>query len=302
MEGKIRPLGSGLFHKNYLFRASGKDLVLRLGIVERNPQTRRQSVRSLHQEAKTLHALRSFHLPFVVPELLCLANDSGETVGLIESALDGLTLSYLTSWRESERRLEIIAQVAAAVHALAKTEFTHLDQHADGRRHVLANLEALPDSLFEEFAEAAIARDWILSQLPHARSSVVLHGDLLPQNVLINIQESIGIAVVDWECAQIGDPAYDLAIVTRGARKPLGIPDGLQRLVQLYNESTEDALSVNAVMIHEVLLHLNWLSEVAEAASKNQLAGHGPEHYATMLGGILRRTRAGQKPHLSGSD
>jgi len=53
LEEKIRPLGSGLFHKNYLFEASGKDLVLRLGIVERDLQTQRQAVKSLRQEAKT---------------------------------------------------------------------------------------------------------------------------------------------------------------------------------------------------------------------------------------------------------
>jgi len=95
-------------------------------------------------------------------------DESGETVGLIESVVDDMPLSFLTSWRESEDALKIIARVAAAVHALAKPELTHLDQRADSRRHVLANLEALRDSLFEEFAEAAIARDWILSQLAPA--------------------------------------------------------------------------------------------------------------------------------------
>src|SRR5260370_42684213 len=35
---------------------------------------------------------------------------------------------------------------------------------------------------------------------------------------------------VDWECAQSGDAAYDLAIVTRGVRRPLRVANGLQRL------------------------------------------------------------------------
>jgi thiamine kinase-like enzyme len=46
-----------------------------------------------------------------------------------------------------------------------------------------------------------------------------LHGDLLPQNLLFTIPDDREIAVVDWECAQIGDAAYDLAIVTRGVRR-----------------------------------------------------------------------------------
>ena len=91
LEEKIRSLGNGLFHENYLFEASGKYLVLRLGIVKRGLRTQREAVTRLRREAKTLHSLRSFNLPFIVPELICLVNDeSGETVGLIESAVDGV--------------------------------------------------------------------------------------------------------------------------------------------------------------------------------------------------------------------
>jgi thiamine kinase-like enzyme len=43
-----------------------------------------------------------------------------------------------------------------------------------------------------------------------------LDGDLLPQNMLFGVRDDREIDVVDWERAQIGDAAYDLAIVTRG--------------------------------------------------------------------------------------
>jgi aminoglycoside phosphotransferase (APT) family kinase protein len=295
LEEKIEALGSGLFHKNYLFEASGESLVLRVGKVERHLQTRGDAITSLRREAKTLDALSSLDLSFAVPELICLANDeSGDTVGLIESSVDGMPLSLFTKWREPDSPLKIIAQVAAEIHEVPQSEFSHLDRHADSQSHVLTDLRALPGSLFKEFAEAAIAREWILGQSPHDRGSRLLHGDLLPQNLLFDIQEDGGIGVVDWECARIGDPAYDLAIVTRGARKPMGIPGGVQRLVQFYNEAAEDDISVNAVMVHEMLLHLNWLNKAAKASDDNQLGGHGPEHYATMLGAILRRTRSGQ--------
>ncbi len=98
----------------------------------------------------------------MVSELVCLVNDeSGETVGLIESAVDGMPLPFITRWREADEPLRIIAEVAAAVHALSKSEFTHLSQHADSRAHVMAKLKALSDSLVEAFPEAANARDWI---------------------------------------------------------------------------------------------------------------------------------------------
>jgi aminoglycoside phosphotransferase len=291
LQGKIRSLGNGLFHENYLFEASGKYLVLRLGIVKLGLQTRREAVTSLRREAKTLYALRSFNLPFVAPELICLANDeSGETVGLIESAVDGMPLSLLVKGPEPEEPLRIVARVAIEVHTLAKSAFTHLAQHADSQSHVMANLNALPGPLFEKFVEAANARDWILGQLPHDQASTVLHGDLLPQNLLFENREKPQIAVLDWECAQIGDPAYDLAIVTRGIRKPLGVPDGLHRLVEFYNETAESKISANAVVVHEVLLHLNWLAEAADARAKHRFAGHAPEHYANLLRGILLRS------------
>ncbi len=70
--------------------------------------------------------------------------------------------------------------MANAVHRLPKSKFTHLVQRADSRTHVLEELNVLPASLFNEFGEAAIAREWILSNLPEGRTSTVLHGDLLP--------------------------------------------------------------------------------------------------------------------------
>ena len=126
--------------------------------------------------------------------------------------------------------------------------------------------------------------------LAEARTSTVLHGDLLPQNLLFTIPDDREIAVVDWECAQIGDAACDLAIVTRGVRRPLGVANGLQRLVFFYNEAAEQKISPSAVVVHELLLHLHWLAE--SQTEKNRPGGHGPEHYSDLLGSILRRTLA----------
>jgi aminoglycoside phosphotransferase (APT) family kinase protein len=187
----------------------------------------------------------------------------------------------------------MIAKVAVAVHMLPKSDFMHLRRRADSRAHIIELLQDLPSSLFEQFEEAVSARDWILNHLPEERPSAVLHGDLLPQNLLFDHSKSGKIAVIDWECAQIGDPAYDLAIVTRGLRKPLGVMDGLRRLVELYNQAVEQKIPFSAVIVHELLLHLNWMAEAAENRAKNRFGGHGPEHYAALLGGILRRAETG---------
>jgi len=288
----IQPLGHGLFHQNYLFEAAGNVLVLRLSKVEPGLQNREESVSRLREEAKTLQALKSFALPFEIPKLVCLVKeDSGDPVGLIESAVNGESLSLFCRGVEPEFPLKIIAEAAVAVHKLPKSDFTHLTTRADSRAHVIDQLQDLPLSLFEEFEEAAKARDWILDHLPEGQPSTVLHGDLLPQNVLFDHSRDSKVAVIDWECAEIGDPAYDLAIVTRGARKPLGATGGLQRLVEYYNEASAQKISRRAVIVHELLFHLKWMAEAVENRAINRFGGHGPEHYAGLLRSILGRAQ-----------
>lgn len=290
LEERIEPLGQGLFHRNYLFEAGGTPLVLRLSKIEPGWQNRKEAVISLRKEAKTLQALEACDLLFDVPRLLCLVrDDSVEPVGLIESAVAG---QALVSGSSGETPLEIIAKVAGAIHNLPKTNFPHLETRVDSRAHVMERLNAFPSSLFDDFEEARHARDWILLHTSSERPSVVLHGDLLPQNLLVDTSENGRIAVVDWESARIGDPAYDLAIVTAGVRKPLGITYGRQRLVDFYNETAPRKVEPEAVIVHELLLHLNWLAEAAERKRKDA-GGHGPDHYAGLIWGILRRAETG---------
>jgi aminoglycoside phosphotransferase (APT) family kinase protein len=290
LDERIQTLGEGLFHKNYVFQAGDQELVLRLVKVESGLQSRTEAVAAVRRESKTLQTLQSLEFPFAVPKLICLVtDDSGEIVGLIESAVAGMPLNGFLHRFETESQMETIAQVASAVHSLPKSKFPHLVSRSDSRTHVLEELNGLPGSLFEQFGEAALARQWIMRNLLEGRTSTVLHGDLLPQNLLLSIEDDPEIAVVDWECAQIGDAAYDLAIVTRGFRRPFGIKNGLPRLVSLYNEEAEQKISPSAVVVHELLLHLHWL---ADSQTENRPGGHGPEHYADLLVSILRRALA----------
>jgi aminoglycoside phosphotransferase (APT) family kinase protein len=185
--------------------------------------------------------------------------------------------------------LKVIARVAAAVHKLPKSEFTHLKDRVNSRVHVTELLGELPRSIFDEFEEAAQARDWILNHLPNERQSTVLHSDLLPQNLLADDYEANSIAVVDWQEAKIGDPAYDLAVVTRGARMPLGVGRGLERFVDICNEVAEQEVAVYAVVVYELLFHLDWLADAVKRRGQKQIGGHAPEHFAASVGSILRR-------------
>ena len=125
----------------------------------------------------------------------------------------------------------------------------------------------------------------------------MLHGDLLPQNLLCDVLHGERISVIDWEYARIGDPAYDLAIATRGARQPLKESGGFDRMLAAYNAASETSLTASAVRIHELLLHLHWLAETARQQATGKLDGHGPDHYAQMLESFLRRIQnQSQKP------
>jgi len=116
----------------------------------------------------------------------------------------------------------------------------------------------LSPELVESSPVAAAAQQWILDHQPHGSPSVLLHGDLLPQNILVSCEWPEGsVGVLDWEFAKIGDPAYDLAIVTRGARNPLKVTHGLDRLLARYSEFSGSDVPVDAVRVYELLLHLN---------------------------------------------
>ncbi len=62
--------------------------------------------------------------------------------------------------------------------------------------------------------------------------------------------------MIDWAEARIGDPAYDLAIVTRGRRRPLQVRDGLERLLDAYDRVAPEALTRTDVGIYELLLQV----------------------------------------------
>jgi aminoglycoside phosphotransferase (APT) family kinase protein len=290
LEHKIRSLGQGLFHRNYLFEVAGRVLVLRLSKIERNVQNQKEAVKRLRAEAKTLDALGAQDLPFDVPKLVCLVNEDGsDPVGLIETAVDGYPLTDFCRGIEPEFPLKVVAEIAATVHGLPKSRFMHLTMRSGARTHVEERVRELPESLFERFTEAARARDWIVGHFPEERAATVLHGDLLPQNLLFDHRNDDRVGVLDWECAKIGDPAYDLAIVTCGHRKPLGVPNGMRRIVEYYNQKAACKVSPGDVLIHEMLFHLNWTADAVKRREQNEFGGHGPEHFAAALGSLINR-------------
>jgi aminoglycoside phosphotransferase (APT) family kinase protein len=136
-------------------------------------------------------------------------------------------------------------------------------------------------------AELSEARAWCANHLPPEDPAVLLHGDLLGQNILLGLGEHDPPAVIDWEYALRGDPAYELAIVTRGVRQPFQMAGGLDRLLDAYRQHGGISVTRDQVYLHEICLAVGWY--------RDSLAGHGmhpPEQALARVQGILRRAQA----------
>lgn len=197
-------------------------------------------------ELRLLQALNARRLPFRVPRALGALRDDGGLI-LVEDALSGVPLDLRAGSQGNVQPWKEIGWVAAAIHSLPLAELpAGLFNSVDCRSYA----ESQARSVTGDDAELRDARDWMLEHLPPAEPGVLLHGDLLGQNVFLGIDETVG--VIDWERAEVGDPAYDLAVVTRGARKPFQHPNGLARLLEEYAAAGGRTFAPSRVWFYEL--------------------------------------------------
>jgi aminoglycoside phosphotransferase (APT) family kinase protein len=247
--GRIRYVGSGL--SNIVFGAeveypAGRKQAVVVKLPSDDANDGRD--RSLRSEAALLGYLCNQRLPFRVPRPIAEMK-TAMGLGVIQEWVDGIPVD-LRRFRGG-KPWELVAQVAAAVHAIDPAPMRDwLPGYPTWQDHALGFASPLQDL---EEPEAEDTRAWVREHLPAPIASCLLHGDLLGQN-LRRRWDPEGIAVIDWAEARVGDPAFDLAIVTRGARKPFGTPDGLQRLLEAYNALAPAPLSTRQVQLYELIL------------------------------------------------
>ena len=234
------------------------------------------------REAEVLKMLARCDLPLRVPELVALLDDDGGPV-LIETRIAGMSIAGDGGRWRIPVPWQAVAKAAAAVHSAETTWFESLDGYATRRSHAQAILTAF-DGLEDPLVRDAHA--WALDHLPPPAPAVLLHGDLLGQNILRWLDDD-RLGLIDWENAQLGDPAYDLAIVTRGGRRVFGTSDGLALLLDAYVEAGGEPVTAAEVHLYELWLIVRWYRE-ARAGEP----GHPPDQYLNQLRGILRRAIA----------
>lgn len=300
--GKLQRMNFGLNHENYLFCLVGEEesphstkcgYVLRKRRRDCDDASYKRGIVRLRNEASVLKALASIDLDFAAPEFMCFVGAPGSACdGFIETAIPGIRVDKVAKTTDMRSfAIDAIARIAAAVHRLPATCFGFLDSHADVAAHVEDRCSKLPSTVLADDPDASRALRWIEAHSNERRPAVVLHGDLLPQNILWDWEDN-RLGVVDWEYAEIGDPAYDLAIVTRGNAKLFGLPGGVRRLVDAYHRAGGRPITPADVMTHELLLVLNWLGEAIRREREGIHEGDPPEHHRNQIRSILRRAES----------
>lgn len=299
VDGKINRIAEGLWHDNYWFWIRGPGLsaaqtgqayVLRLLDQEEDWQAGPEPKARLIREAETLRIIENIEFAHSTPHFISFVQDADQTaIGMIETALSGHSMDKY----KDQSTLRLVGRVAADVHRLEIKRFPHLSISSSRTEDLKSQISELDESMFAEFPLANDVREWGEAYVPSDESSCILHGDLLPQNLICDWpatdDENSPVGVIDWEMARVGDPAYDLAIVSRGNRKVLGVKDGLKILVNYYLECGGQKISLTDVHAHELLLALYWLEEAWREYQKPDPRGHGPDFYEAKLKSLLRR-------------
>jgi aminoglycoside phosphotransferase (APT) family kinase protein len=204
----------------------------------------------MRREVQVLVGLAERGVPFRLPEVLA-AWDEGNLSVLVERFVPGIPLDLRTGRQGSVRPWEVVARVAAAVHRVPIAVGGYPTRLA----HAKAALRSL-EHVGGELAERAWA--WAADHMPPDEPTVLIHGDLLGQNILLGLDAPPG--VIDWEYTQQGDPAWDFAIVTRGVSRPFQVSHGLDRLLEAY--AAESSIDVRREHVH--LYELSLLGEDGE--------------------------------------
>jgi aminoglycoside phosphotransferase (APT) family kinase protein len=231
------------------------------------------------REARLLERLAKLSLPFRVPIVLGAWRDAGY-LALVRSFLSGVELDLRAGRQARIRPWEVVGELAAAVHSLDVATFGDLLPGHDTRKvHAEEWLLGLEDV---DATEAKAALGWARAHLPPDEASVLVHGDLLGQNVLLAPGHPPGL--IDWEYARRGDPAYDLAIITRGVRRPFQIDGGMHRLLDAYTRFGGRAVAADHIHVYELGMAVAFYRDCLRSGR-----GEQPAEALARLRNMLRR-------------
>lgn len=276
----MKKIGDGLsrdiFAAEVEFVDGGCEYVVALPRADAEPGLDERTRRELRLIAR----LRTRSFPFRVPEMIGAFPDE-DRLALVRRFVRGIELD-LRSGRQPVQPWAIVGEIAAAIHAVPGTEVADIVPGAATRReHALEAIAALAELAPVEMRDA---HAWAMEHLPPSEPSALLHCDLLGQNILLSVDGPHH--VIDWEYARTGDSAYDLAIVTRGVRRPFQIERGLERLLDAYRDHGGREITADHVRVYELCLIAGWYREAVSSEGARP-----PAHELDRMRSLLRRLR-----------
>lgn len=218
---------------------------------------------------------------YSIPKPVGILWQEGLLISVTEFVL-GCPIETKTPKSRHPKPWELVARVAAETHKFSKTMVPlRLKAFPTWQDHISAKTKQ-----FQHYSELSEIRDalaWIKENISVNRESVLVHGDLLGQNILQNSEDSL--YVIDWEYSFIGHPAYDLAIVTRGIKNPFQVPSGLDRFLEAYRSFGGQHITKKEVYIFEFFLNFGWYGSSLDRSK----GGHGPDYYLEAISRLLNR-------------
>ena len=238
-------------------------------------------------EVRLLERLSKRRVSFRTPKIAGVVREAGHPV-VVESFVPGIALDLRASRQPWVKPWQVVGEVAAAIHALDTTILDGaLDAYATRRGHAEAELSVF-EGLDDPVVDDALA--WAREHLPPPTESAFVHGDLLGQNILLPLPDEPDLrpGIIDWEFALRGDPAMDLAVVTRGVRRPFQIDRGLDRLLDSY--ATAGGVDLTAAEVHfwELCMAAHWHRDALDAKRRV----HPPEQELRRVRSVLERAIA----------
>jgi aminoglycoside phosphotransferase (APT) family kinase protein len=231
-------------------------------------------------EMPVVERLGKLDLPFRIPRMIRHVRTSRGTA-TIREFVRGIELDLRAGRQASVQPWRVVGEIAAALHRVS-TEGLHGLVPGSADRAEFASREVESLAMGRDHPDVARAIDWATScQLPSGPTTVI-HGDLLGQNILLDPGHRP--TVIDWEYCRRGDPAYDLAIVTRGARRPFQVSGGLEKLLAAYRSAGGETISPVAVHFYEVCMTAGWVRDAMRSRDQALV-----EHAAIPLQSLLRR-------------
>lgn len=187
---------------------------------------------------------------FEVPEPLAVIR-CPEGLVVVEQRMPGRELAEIGVDGDVDP-VATTVRVAAGCHELDTAPFREmLDGYPTRRDHARACIEIFDDLDLSAFDTA---KSWCRAHLPSADPARVLHGDLLSQNILVDLRsgDDVRLSVVDWDAVRLGDPAFDLGMVTGGYETVFGTGQTADDLLEAYRRRTGEAVRRTTVRIYEL--------------------------------------------------